>query len=275
MNAGESTAKYTISTRLIEQVIGQERAVEIVRLAAQQRRFLLLIGEPGTGKSLLGRAVAELLPKASPTCVVALANAEQLSCPRIARLDPQRFTQLSLQAEQSGVWQQRSHNFLLAAAALALLLVCLWWTYREKAAIYLAFAGLGLFLLWQQRRQSGLQKTWDGPKVLYQSSGDQAPFIDATGCSEGGLFGDVRHDPYQSGGRESPPHQLIEVGAVHRAHGGVLYIDEIASLSFRSQRLLLTAIQDKALPITGRQRGSSGTLVQTEAVPRQTRCLRP
>ena len=47
---------------LIDQVIGQERAVEVVRKAAEQRRHVMLIGDPGTGKSMLARSMTELLP---------------------------------------------------------------------------------------------------------------------------------------------------------------------------------------------------------------------
>ncbi|MFB6347752.1 MAG: sigma 54-interacting transcriptional regulator, partial [bacterium] len=106
------------------------------------------------------------------------------------------------------------------------------------------------------------------PKLLV-SNGDTstAPFIDATGAHEGALFGDVRHDPYQSGGSQTPPHHLVEVGAIHRAHGGVLYIDEVSTLDPSTQQSLLTAIQEQEFPITGRSPGSSGSMVRTQPVP--------
>ena len=55
------------------------------------------------------------------------------------------------------------------------------------------------------------------PKVL-------APFIDGTGSHAGALLGDVRHDPFQRVRAETPAHDRVEVGAIHRAHGGVLFI---------------------------------------------------
>jgi Lon-like ATP-dependent protease len=95
----------------------------------------------------------------------------------------------------------------------------------------------------------------------------ESPFIDATGLHAGGLLGDVRHDPYQSGGLATSPHQLVEPGAIHLAHGGVLFIDELATLDMDTQQRLLTAFQEKQLSITGRSHGSSGTMVRTEPVP--------
>ena len=59
------------------------------------------------------------------------------------------------------------------------------------------------------------------PKLLAQHPKNHAPFVDATGLHAGALLGDVRHDPYQSGGVETPPHHLVEAGAIHRAHTGV------------------------------------------------------
>ena len=45
----ESTEDIAVPKLLIDQVIGQEQGVEIVRKAAEQRRHVMLIGDPGTG----------------------------------------------------------------------------------------------------------------------------------------------------------------------------------------------------------------------------------
>jgi len=70
-----------------------------------------------------------------------------------------------------------------------------------------------------------------------------------------------------SGGLGTPPHLRVEAGLVHKAHRGVLFIDEISSLSEKSQQELLTAMQEKKYAITGQSEMSSGALVRTEAVP--------
>ena len=71
-------------------------------------------------------------------------------------------------------------------------------------------------------------------------------------------MGDVRHDPFQSGGLETPAHDRVEAGAIHKAHRGVLYIDEINLLRMESQQALLTAIQEGEFSISGQSERSAG-----------------
>ncbi|MCD6331059.1 MAG: ATP-dependent protease LonB, partial [Thermoplasmata archaeon] len=127
------------------------------------------------------------------------------------------------------------------------------------AMIYLIGARGGLI---QKREEANI------PKLLVaHESDDDPPFIDATAAHSGALLGDVRHDPFQAGGLETPAHLRVEAGAIHKAHKGVLYIDEINTLSLPSQQHLLTAIQEKKFQITGQSERSSGAMVKTEPVP--------
>lgn len=106
------------------------------------------------------------------------------------------------------------------------------------------------------------------PKLLIDNSDKEtAPFVDATGLHEGALLGDVLHDPYQSGGLETPAHLRVIPGAIHKAHKGVLFIDEIGMLKPEMQIAILTAMQEKKFPITGRAERSAGAMVQTDPVP--------
>ncbi|MCL4337159.1 MAG: ATP-binding protein [Candidatus Thermoplasmatota archaeon] len=96
---------------------------------------------------------------------------------------------------------------------------------------------------------------------------DRNPFVLATGASETELLGDVRHDPY--GGHPqlgTLPYERVIAGAVHEAHEGVLFIDEITHLG-NLQRFILTAMQERSFPITGRNPQSAGASVRVDKVP--------
>jgi ATP-dependent Lon protease len=61
MRKFKTTQDIPIPANLIDQVIGQDDAVKIVKKAASQKRNVLMIGTPGTGKSMLAQAMAELM----------------------------------------------------------------------------------------------------------------------------------------------------------------------------------------------------------------------
>ncbi len=161
-----------------------------------------------------------------------------------------------------------SERFIIWFAAAAVILVSLFFTFKADGNYTAtALGAVLLFLLYQLHQNLINHNSAAIPKILVNNSNQEyAPFVDATGSQAGALLGDVRHDPYQSGGSETPPHCLLEAGAIHRANGGVLFIDEIATLSMESQQSLLTAIQDKQLAISGRSPGSSGTMVRSQPV---------
>src|SRR3989338_7502369 len=69
-----------------------------------------------------------------------------------------------------------------------------------------------------------------------------------------------------SGGLGTPAYERVIGGLIHKANGGVLFIDEIATLQPHSQQELLTALQEKKYPITGQSERSAGAMVRTEPI---------
>ncbi len=266
----ETTEEIGVPERLIDQVIGQSEAREIIELAAHQNRFVMLMGEPGTGKSMLGAALSELLPSGSLTDVLSYPNPEEPNRPEIVTVpagEGERRIEEAKQQEQS---RRNVLEFLfwVAVAAVAAIVIYMGMTLAGPLWYYLIGGAVAIGIMIWGRKYVLPDAELNRPKLLINNADrESAPFVDATGAHAGALFGDVRHDPYQSGGAQTPPHQLVEVGAIHRAHGGVLYIDEVSTLGPSSQQDLLTAIQEKEFHITGRTPGSSGSMVRTEPVP--------
>ncbi len=289
----KTTADIKIPDTLIDQVIGQGSATDIVRKAAKQRRHILLVGTPGTGKTMLAQAMAELLPAADLEDVLVYKNANDENIPLIKAVktypteeDRKKLGdgqgRLIVQKERlAGRMSMTRSSSIVTPIVVALVIIIFalslsgYITGYEiivLAALILGvmiFGSMALFMGGLTRRvgMPGMADV-NEPKLIVDNTGKaHAPFIDATGSKAGALFGDVRHDPLQSGGLGTPAHLRVESGAIHRSNKGVLFIDEISSLDPRSQQELLTAMQEKRYSITGQSEMSSGALVRTEPAP--------
>ncbi len=260
----KTTEEIQVPEKLIDQVIGQEHAVEIIKTAANQKRHVLLIGEPGTGKSMLGQAMAELLPTENLEDILVFPNPEDENMPKIKTVPACQGRRIVEKYREKAKSQESIKSYILLLVIFTVMM-----------ALFLQFSAttllMGLFViiltimaLSNMRLKSGVLV----PKLLIDNCGrTKAPFVDATGAHAGALLGDVRHDPFQSGGLGTPAHERVEPGMIHRAHRGVLFIDEIATLTLKMQQSLLTAMQEKKFPITGQSEMSSGAMVRTEPVP--------
>ena len=79
----KTTADIKIPDRLVDQVIGQDDAVVVIKKAADQKRHVMLIGEPGTGKSMLAHSMTEFLPTDEMQDVIAYHNPEDPNEPKV------------------------------------------------------------------------------------------------------------------------------------------------------------------------------------------------
>lgn len=258
-----STAELKIPDNLIDQVIGQERAREVIKKAANQHRHVMMIGSPGTGKSMLSKSMTEIMGKEELKDVLVYDNPKDSNKPKV-RTVPSGKGQKIIDAHNQEVEQQKKAQSVIMWILIAAVLF-----YTIIFAQGMILLGLILaVIIYFGFRYFRKNIEADVPNLLIDhSESTKAPFEDATGAHAGALLGDVRHDPFQSGGMETPSHNRVEPGAIHKSHNGVLFIDEINTLDVRSQQHLMTAIQEGEFSITGQSERSSGAMVQTEPVP--------
>ena len=256
-----ASSEIEVPPKLIDQVIGQEHAVDVIRKAAIQRRHVMMIGSPGTGKSMLAKAMAELLPKEELQDILVYPNSDDPNNPVIRTVAVGRGKQIVAAHKAEAKRKIQFRNTLLMLLIIGIIgysFITYQWLMGIIAAAFLFMA----------LKYSGPREEAMVPKLLvFNDNTSTAPFIDGTGSHAGALLGDVRHDPFQSGGLETPAHDRVEAGAIHRSNGGVLFIDEINMLDQHSQQSLLTAVQEGEFPITGQSERSSGAMVRTEPVP--------
>jgi len=271
-----TTKDIKIPERLIDQVIGQDHGVEIIKRAARQKRHVILIGEPGTGKSMLAQSMVDFLPKEELEDILVFHNPEDVNRPKIVTVPAGKGKEIvreyQTRADQERLERQRGTR-LIVIFILILGLAFSFANYPQyhtvdATPIFLSImAAAFLYIAFNMGPGIREDKT-QVPKLLVgHEKTDKPPFIDSTGAHAGALLGDVRHDPFQSGGLETPPHLRVEAGNIHKAHKGVLFIDEINMLRLESQQSLLTAMQEKRFSISGQSERSAGALVQTEPVP--------
>jgi len=265
----ETTSDIEIPPQLVDQVIGQDDAVKVIRKAAEQKRHVILIGDPGTGKSMLARSMVDFLPTSELQDVIAYHNPDDPNEPKIRTVPAGKGKEI-VQAQKMEAEQKKAQKnswtfgllfmFIILSAMMAII-------FRDATLLLIGLiGGMLIFMIFRytgQRREALIV-----PKLLTSHKpGDPPPFIDATGSHAGALLGDVKHDPFQSGGLETPAHERLEPGAIHKASKGVLFIDEINVLRIESQQSLLTALQEGEFGILGQSERSSGAMVKSEPVP--------
>ena len=319
LDAIDTTADILIPDDPMKRVIGQDEAVRLARIAATQRRHLLLVGPPGTGKSMIAQALSlhlpgveeeirvvhnpenperplvevksrdEVLreqsrfagsegdlidPKEAPInvaerlgykcvhCGTYSAPGDRM-CPRCSR--PKAVSQPAVGNPFGDILGGIFEVTLAQMGGRDRVTTTRQQFGKEEVVVY-ERAGDMLRVLDQKALEKRREKEKESPrKVLVPIT--RRPFVLATGASETELLGDVRHDPY--GGHPqlgTQPYDRVVPGSIHEAHQGVLFIDELPQLG-HLQRFILTAMQEKRFPISGRNPQSAGASVKVEGVP--------
>ncbi len=304
----------------LERVIGHEDIIRSVKIAAKQRRNLLLVGPPGIGKSLIAQAISFHLKKPNEEITV-VHNPERPERPFVETktrkemehekrdleraegelVNPEKVPEavadrLGFRCVNCGGYNNAYQSICSQCGAdkyshinarrkhLGDLLGMFEMNEgsvnvpqdrvtttrlkngREEVVIYERVDGEHIKILDQHALEKRRELVEEKPKNVIVPL-ERKFFIQATGASETELLGDVRHDPY--GGHPdlgTQPYERVVPGAVHEAHEGVLFIDEIVHIA-PLQRYILSAMQDKVFPIVGRNPQSAGSSVKVDNVP--------
>jgi predicted ATP-dependent protease len=283
----KTTKDVKIPKDILDQVIGQPKAVKKVRLAIKQRRHLLLVGPPGVGKSMLAQGLALHLTKPTEQVNV-VHNPENMQKPYVEVVKSQNTIllvepsevpnyvaeQLGFKCPICGAYSKYTVTLCDKCGSEKFKRI----TRREeiRASRY-GTNGIEHVILYQRKGAKvgifgedvdlGTKDTKEKKKRTIIIPLNRKNFIHATGASEVEMLGDVRHDPYGMHPEIGTPAYLrIVPGAIHEAHEGVLFIDELPHLG-EIQNYILTAMQEKKFPITGRNPQSGGASIKVEDVP--------
>ncbi|HNS25628.1 MAG: ATP-binding protein [Euryarchaeota archaeon] len=316
----ETTQDILIPKDPLERVIGHDDIIDFVKIAAKQRRNLLLVGPPGIGKSLIAQAISFHLsepqeeitvvhnperperpfveiknkkemenhkkdleraegdivnPQDVPVMVAerlgfrcanchSYNNAYQSICPQCGA---DKYSHINARRKHLGdllgMFEMSSNPMNVPQERVTTTRML---NGREEVVIYERMDGDKIKILDQSALEKRRALVEEKPKNIILPL-NRKVFIQATGATETELLGDVRHDPY--GGHPdlgTQPYERVVPGAVHEAHEGVLFIDELVHIA-PLQRYILSAMQDKVFPIVGRNPQSAGSSVKVEDVP--------
>ena len=144
----KSTSSIKVNKRVIYQVMGQDDAVNIIKKAARQRRHVLLIGEPGTGKSMMGMGLAELLPKEKLVDIVAFPNPNDENTPLIRTVPAGKGRELIARAKIENMGMFKNQNLVMFVLVIIAMLAP-WWvrSYYKSDLMFTAFFLGGMIFL--------------------------------------------------------------------------------------------------------------------------------
>ena len=171
---------------------------------------LLVSGGIVIHNSMLGLALAELLPKEKLADIIAFPNPNDENAPLIRTVPAGQGRELVARARIQGMGMFKNQNIIMFIIFLLAMFSPWWsWAYYSKygntvaaimtaaVLIFSVITLIGIMLsLNLNKRMEGRVRT---PKVIVDNyKKKQAPFYDATGAHAGALLGDVLHDPFQS-----------------------------------------------------------------------------
>ncbi|MBI9077411.1 MAG: ATP-binding protein [Desulfatibacillum sp.] len=293
----EDTSDVAIPKDPIEKVIFQDRAKASIRKIAQNRGHILMVGRPGTGKSLLANMFQEVLDRSlgeylRPKNAIAAYPGKDKNHVRFAYENPEKLEQrvvnvlrsiedagasmdeFSLAEEIKSV--RKIRNGLLAATLASVV----GGIFYPPAFIATGLTGMGaIFMIMQEnnhRAQEKIQRENSDsrrgavkhlqdqvPEILYDPRRDKDLMARISEPNARNMKGGFRHDPYQSSNLQTPAHKRAYLGA--HAKAPIIYIDELKTMvkvGYMSD--LLEIMQNKEYVLEGGRDTGSGAADRSE-----------
>jgi len=293
----DDTSQIRIPEDPIERVILQDRAKMAIRKVAQNRGHMLMVGRPGTGKSMLAEMFREVLERSigdylRPQNAIVAFPGKDRNHSRIAYENPEKVEraledihqaleacqnsgdEFSLEAQIGSI--RKVKRWLLAAAGASTAIG----PFFAPAFVAAGLAGMGAIFLYLQenhhRVQEKIQRETGGslrpdvkhlydlvPEVLYDPRKEKDLMARISEPSARNMKGGFRHDPYQSGNLHTPCHKRAYLGA--HATAPIIYIDELKTLIKMSYMAdLLEIMQNQRYILEGGKNGGSGAADRSE-----------
>ncbi len=297
LNYLKDTSHVRIPDDPIEKVIFQDNAKKAIRKIAQNKGHMLMVGKPGTGKSMLAGMFRHVLDKSlgdyiRPKESIAAYPGKDNNHVRFAYADPDKLDryislvreeieaaknsmeEFSLSGQIASVRKVR--NFLLGAMLLSIAAGI----YFPAAFVITGLSGIGAIFMFMQennhRAQEAIQREAQSgksvnlkhltdmiPEILYDPRRDTGLMVNVSEPDAKNMKGGFRHDPYQSGNLHTPIHKRAYLGA--HAKSPIIYIDELKTLiKTRYMSSLLEIMQEKKYILEGGRNTGSGAADRSE-----------
>ena len=291
LNFFEDTSQISVPEDPIDRVIFQDKAKRAIRKIAQNRGHILMVGRPGTGKSMLANMFKEVLEQSlgdylrSQEAIIAYPGKDKNHV-RIAYENPEKIEPL-LDTLIKGIDSARDSvdEFSLAdqiqsarKAKQGLLWAAVIGTavgiFFPAAFVLAGLTGMGAIFMYMQennhKAQEKIQRESNSdrrnavkpledmvPDVLYDPRKDKDLMARISEPDARNMKGGFRHDPYQSGNLETPCHKRAYLGA--HAKSPIIYIDELKTLiKVGYMAELLEIMQNKQYILEGGRNTGSG-----------------
>ncbi|MFP3911823.1 MAG: S16 family serine protease [Desulfobacteraceae bacterium] len=293
----EDTSQISIPEDPIEKVIFQTRAKEAIRKVAQNKGHVLMVGRPGTGKSLIAKMFNEVLDRSlgdylRPRRSIVAYPGRDKNHIRIAYEDPPNINEyisgiralLQTAEESIGEFSLSEQINSVRKVKWGLLIVAglsaVAGLFFPAAFIATGLAGIGAIFMYMQENNHKAQEKIQReslvgrrnevkhiedmvPEILYDPTKDEDLMARISEPNARNMKGGFRHDPYQSGHLHTPAHKRAFLGA--HAKSPIICIDELKTLirtGYMSD--LLEIMQNKKFDLEGGRSTGSGAADRSE-----------